>query len=75
MERRAVNPSSWSVNDPRQRGPAQLHTTDMDTLLQHFPMVNERFEGDGERFATTLLGVASLAAPDLVVALEATEVD
>jgi enamine deaminase RidA (YjgF/YER057c/UK114 family) len=52
-----------------------VYTTDMDTLLQHFPIVNERFEGTGERFATTLLGVAGLAAPDLVVALEATAVD
>jgi enamine deaminase RidA (YjgF/YER057c/UK114 family) len=52
-----------------------VYTTDMDTLLHHFPIVNERFEGTGERFATTLLGVAGLAAPDLVVALEATAVD
>ena len=50
-------------------------TTDMGTLLQQFPIVNERFEGTGERFATTLVGVASLAAPDLVVAIEATAVD
>jgi hypothetical protein len=37
--------------------------------------VNERFEGTGVRFATTLLGVTSLAAPGLVVALEATAMD
>ncbi|HEY7432999.1 MAG TPA: Rid family hydrolase [Streptosporangiaceae bacterium] len=49
-----------------------FYTTDMGTLLQHFPVVNERFKGTGVRFATTLLGVASLAAPELVVALEAT---
>ncbi len=52
-----------------------FYTTDMDTLLQHFPMVNERFDGTGVRFATTLLGVATLAGPDLVVALEATAMD
>ncbi|MPZ63103.1 MAG: RidA family protein [Propionibacteriales bacterium] len=52
-----------------------FYTTEMDTLLQHFLVVNERFEGAGVRFATTLLGVASLAAPDLVVALEATAMD
>jgi enamine deaminase RidA (YjgF/YER057c/UK114 family) len=52
-----------------------VYTTDMDTLLQHFAMVNKRFEGTGGRFATTLLGVARLAAPDLVVALEATAMD
>jgi enamine deaminase RidA (YjgF/YER057c/UK114 family) len=52
-----------------------FYTTAMDTLLQHFPAVNERFEGTGVRFATTLLGVASLAAPGLVVAIEATAMD
>jgi hypothetical protein len=37
--------------------------------------VNERFEGSGVRFATTVVGVAALVAPDLVVALEATGMD
>jgi enamine deaminase RidA (YjgF/YER057c/UK114 family) len=50
-----------------------VYTTDVDTLLQHFTVVTERFEG--KRFATTLLGVASLAGPDLLVALEATAMD
>lgn len=49
-----------------------FYATDMNALLQHFPMVNKRFDATGERFATTLLGVANLAAPGLVVALEAT---
>ena len=52
-----------------------FYTTDMDALLQHFPIVNERFEGAGVRYATTLVGVARLAAPGLVVALEATAMD
>ena len=52
-----------------------FYTTAMDTLLRHFPLVNERFEGTGVRFATTLLGVAGLAAPGLVVAIEATAMD
>lgn len=52
-----------------------VFTTDMDALLQHFHLVNKRFENTGARFATTLLGVAGLAAPDLVVALEATAMD
>ena len=52
-----------------------LYTTDMNTLPQHFPIVNGRFEATGVRFATTLLGVASLAAPDLIVAIEATAMD
>jgi enamine deaminase RidA (YjgF/YER057c/UK114 family) len=52
-----------------------IYTTDVDTLLQHFTIVTERFEGTGERFASTLLGVASLAGPELLVALEATAMD
>jgi enamine deaminase RidA (YjgF/YER057c/UK114 family) len=50
-----------------------IYSTDVDTLIQHFSILTERFEG--ERFATTVLGVAHLAAPDLVVALEATAMD
>jgi enamine deaminase RidA (YjgF/YER057c/UK114 family) len=51
-----------------------FYTTDMDGLLQHFPVVNERFEGTGVRFGTTVLGVARLF-PQLLVALEATAMD
>jgi enamine deaminase RidA (YjgF/YER057c/UK114 family) len=51
------------------------YTTDVDALLQHFTIVTERFEGTGERFASTLLGVAGLAGPQLLVALEATAMD
>ena len=50
-----------------------FYTTDMDALFQQFPIVIERFQG--KRFATTLLGVASLAGPELLVALEATAMD
>lgn len=50
-----------------------VYTTDVDTLLQHFPVLTERFKG--ERFATTLLGVARLVSPQLLVALEATAMD
>jgi enamine deaminase RidA (YjgF/YER057c/UK114 family) len=52
-----------------------IYTTDVDTLLQHISALTERFGGTGGRFATTLLGVARLAAPDLLVALEATAMD
>lgn len=52
-----------------------FYTTDMDALLERFPLVNERFAATGHRFATTVLGVARLAAPNLVVALEATAMD
>jgi enamine deaminase RidA (YjgF/YER057c/UK114 family) len=50
-----------------------IYTTDVDSLLQQFGVLTERFEG--ERFTTTVLGVARLVAPDLVVALEATAMD
>ena len=52
-----------------------VYTTDMDSLLQHFPVVGERFAGTGERFATSLLGVSRLPAPELLVMLEATAMD
>jgi enamine deaminase RidA (YjgF/YER057c/UK114 family) len=52
-----------------------IYSTDVDTLLQHFTIVTERFDGTGERFASTVLGVARLAAPQLLVALEATAMD
>ncbi|WP_336205245.1 RidA family protein [Nonomuraea sp. LPB2021202275-12-8] len=52
-----------------------FYTTDVDTLLQQFSLVNKRFESTGQRFATTVLGVARLAGPDLLVAIEATAVD
>jgi enamine deaminase RidA (YjgF/YER057c/UK114 family) len=52
-----------------------IYTTDVDTLLQHFTILTERFEGTGERFASTLIGVARLVAPQLLVALEATAMD
>jgi enamine deaminase RidA (YjgF/YER057c/UK114 family) len=50
-----------------------FYTTDVDTLIRNFSLVIERF--DGNRFATTVLGVSSLAGPELLVALEATAMD
>jgi enamine deaminase RidA (YjgF/YER057c/UK114 family) len=50
-----------------------FYTTDVDELLKNFGRVNNRF---GEnRYATTVVGVAQLAAPQLLVYLEATAVD
>jgi enamine deaminase RidA (YjgF/YER057c/UK114 family) len=46
------------------------YTTDMGALLQHWSVLTDRFGGD--RFATSLLGVAELPAPGLLVLLEAT---
>ena len=52
-----------------------IYTTDVDTLFQHFTVLTERFAGTGERFASTVLGVARLPAPQLLVMLEATARD
>jgi enamine deaminase RidA (YjgF/YER057c/UK114 family) len=48
-------------------------TTDMDELLKNFPSITKRF-GDS-RYATSLVGVTQLPAPQLMVLLEATAVD
>jgi enamine deaminase RidA (YjgF/YER057c/UK114 family) len=50
-----------------------FYTTDVGELFAHFEKVNDRF-GDS-RYATTVLGVAQLPAPEFVVMLEATAVD
>jgi enamine deaminase RidA (YjgF/YER057c/UK114 family) len=50
-----------------------FYSTDVGELLANFPRVNERF--GTSRYATTVLGVAQLPAPDFVVMLEATAVD
>jgi enamine deaminase RidA (YjgF/YER057c/UK114 family) len=52
-----------------------VYTTDVDTLLQHFAILTDRFGGAAGRFASTLLGVARLAVPQLLVELEATAMD
>ena len=51
------------------------YTTDMDELLEHWTALTDRFGKSDDRFATTLLGVAQLPAPELLVMLEATAVD
>jgi enamine deaminase RidA (YjgF/YER057c/UK114 family) len=51
------------------------YATDMDELLKHWATLTDRFGGSDDRFATTLLGVAQLPAPQLLVMLEATAVD
>jgi enamine deaminase RidA (YjgF/YER057c/UK114 family) len=49
------------------------YTTDIDELFKLFPRIADRF-GDGNRFATSVVGVAQLPA-QLLVMLEATAVD
>ena len=48
-----------------------VYTTDVDELLKHWAGVTNRIQG----FATSVLGVTQLAAPGLLVLLEATAVD
>jgi enamine deaminase RidA (YjgF/YER057c/UK114 family) len=50
-----------------------VYTTDVDEYLKHLPGLTDRF--GNSRYATTLLGVAQLPAPQLLVMLEATAVD
>ena len=50
-----------------------LACEDVGELFAHFPRVNERF--DNSRYATTVLGIAQLPAPEFVVMLEATAVE
>ena len=50
-----------------------MYTTDVGKLFKHNAVLTDRF-GDS-RYATTVLGVAHLPAPQLLVMLEATAVD
>jgi enamine deaminase RidA (YjgF/YER057c/UK114 family) len=50
-----------------------VYATDVDELLKLFPQIGKRFGNN--RYATTVLGVPRLAAPQLLVMLEATAVD
>lgn len=52
-----------------------VYTTNFDELLQHWTVLTDRIQKAGGHFATTLLGVAQLPAPGLLVMLEATAFD
>ena len=52
-----------------------VYTTDFDELLKHWASLSDRFANSDGGFASTLLGVARLPAPQLLVMLEATAVD
>ena len=52
-----------------------VHTTDVDELFKHWSRVLDRFGTSDDRFATSVLGVTRLGAPQLLVLLEATAVD
>lgn len=48
-----------------------IFTTDVEQLLEHHALIEERFP-PGIRPASTLLGVAALAIPELLVEIQAT---
>lgn len=50
-----------------------IYTTDVDEILVHYGLLG-RFNEAGARYTSTLLGVARLAFPELLVELEATAV-
>ena len=52
-----------------------VYTTDVNEYLKHFGSVTDRFAKTDGRYATTLLGVSQMPAPQLLVLLEATAVD
>ena len=52
-----------------------VYTTDLDELLKHWAGLSDRFGASDGGFATSLLGVTRLVAPQLLVMLEATAVD
>jgi enamine deaminase RidA (YjgF/YER057c/UK114 family) len=52
-----------------------VYTTDFDDLLKNWGSLAGRFGNSDGGFASTLLGVTRLAAPQLLVMLEATAVD
>src|SRR5207248_2889764 len=52
-----------------------VYTTDVDELFKHWTKLKDRVANAGGRFATSVLGVTRLAAPQLMVLLEATAVD
>jgi enamine deaminase RidA (YjgF/YER057c/UK114 family) len=52
-----------------------VYTTDVDELFKHWANLPGRFADSDGRFVTSVLGVTRLAAPQLLVLLEATAVD
>jgi enamine deaminase RidA (YjgF/YER057c/UK114 family) len=52
-----------------------VYTTDDDELFKHWAHLPDRFSNSDDRFVTSVLGVTRLAAPQLLVLLEATAVD
>ena len=47
------------------------YTTDIDAALEHFAVAEQRLAGAGVQPAITLLGVARLFLPELMIEMEA----
>ena len=52
-----------------------VYTTDVDELFKYWARLPDRFGNSDGRFVTSVLGVTRLAAPQLLVLLEATAID
>ena len=52
-----------------------VYTTNVDELFKHFAHITDRVGNSDCHFATSVLGVTRLAAPQLLVLLEATAID
>lgn len=52
-----------------------VYTTDVDAMLEHYDALVVRLDAAGVKPPATLVGVARLAFPELMVELEATAVD
>ena len=52
-----------------------VYTTDVDELLSRWAALPTRFGSANATFVTSVIGVTRLAAPDLLVLLEATAMD
>ena len=51
-----------------------FYTTDVDRILEAWPLIRDRLAQAGCRQASTLLGVARLYQPEILVEIEATAV-
>jgi hypothetical protein len=52
-----------------------VYTTDVDLLFKHWNSIPARFGNSEAGWTTSVLGVTRLAAPQLLVLLEATAID
>lgn len=63
--------AGYSVSDIVR---VSIYTTDMEGFAANRSILLERLVAAGGRYASTLIGVAKLARPDLLVEIEATAV-